>query len=257
MVLALLIMSKALNILRLPWKFGGITPKRSEKIPHTLQNDLLELQPGFEKAYNGMAKSIAEGNRAYLESTMEPLLYKTTCAALDSLAETKQKLVLLNPDSPCKLSFLNERLYVNMAIPRSDATTHDFQSLAEFMESNNKAGKEGRVQPDHVFQFLDQHDKFGVNVLKVDVLFQTKTKLVLLDAEALPEANDQEEQHLLRFETELNYANSARRMSKVMIDVWDFVYGSYSDWLNRCNWFISDADDLLEGNPYCNYGKDL
>lgn len=236
--------------LRLPWQFKGFIPARAEPVPSLLDSDLEESKPVFINAYKSMLEAIAKQDTERLRAMMEPKLYSAVKEGLSDLLESNKKVVLVSPDSACTTDLVNEEIYLWASIERKVFVDYSSWTLGKNISDRCRV---------NLANVTFCYTKLPSSILKVDVLFRSKTKLLLVDeadqaGEDKPyNTEEEEEQHMLRFETESKLQSRGwfkRFKDALKVLLYAEGYKSYH-WPAEYNWIITDVDNALDGNELC------
>jgi hypothetical protein len=239
-------MSNFLKTLRFPWKFSCFSPSLTEPLTPQLASEMSESTAGFITAYRTLLEALASNKASLLEEMLEPTLYQRVQLGLTEFQDQKAKLVTVNPEAPCEAEFFNEALYFNVSIKRNDSTLPplNFGPLSWLSYQ--------RIKGKNVIFFPKSITNANEVVLKLDVVFTSSSKLVLLDeaGEELESKSDSAvEKHSLRFETQTKTGQGL--FEKFLRDYRAFHYAEGNrEWIGEFDWYITDIDDCLGGNPY-------
>lgn len=230
----------------MPWKFGAYVPSMSKTLLPTLESDMRLQQDGFNLAYISLVKALANNDTDFLKSVAEPRLFQSLKTSLDSMAEKKGSMKIVNEDAVFRPEFFNAQLRIKASIDR--------KPLGEVIKGDSmkpiKTNDTPRLLKEDIHIYNDS--EISSIVLKVDVVYTSMFKLVMADEtgeEVQGKADETPETHMLTFETEsmptgIIFPGLWHRVNSILYAV------GYSNWMSEFNWIITDIDEHLNGNPY-------
>eukprot|EP00359_Climacostomum_virens_P008285 CAMPEP_0204904724 /NCGR_PEP_ID=MMETSP1397-20131031/5026_1 /ASSEMBLY_ACC=CAM_ASM_000891 /TAXON_ID=49980 /ORGANISM="Climacostomum Climacostomum virens, Strain Stock W-24" /LENGTH=233 /DNA_ID=CAMNT_0052073541 /DNA_START=32 /DNA_END=733 /DNA_ORIENTATION=- len=227
----------------MPWLFNTFHPSKTKQLNPLLKEDFLSETEGFIQAYKDYVHALAEDNVQYLQKVTEPRLYEALRTSLDMAKMHKGKLQVLNPDALVLSGLCNPML--SLAVKNSRETDDIVPTRGMEISDSN-----WRFDGEDVFYF--KKSSFTGAILKVDVLFDSKMKLVLQDEQGLEaqgSSSESSEKHMLTFET--NYVASEYRIGIFydMLKTLAYSHGRKSSWLSKYDWVITDVDEYMLSNP--------
>jgi hypothetical protein len=239
-------MSNFIKTLRLPWKFDCFSPSLTEPLTAQLASEMSENKAGFITAYRTLLEALASNKASLLEEMLEPSLLQRVQLGLTEIEDQRAKLTSVNPEADCDTEFFNENLFFNISIKRNDSTLPPLNLPALSWL------KYQRIKSKNVVFYPKSSTSVNEVVLKIDVVFTSRSKLVLLDeaGEELQSKSDSSvEQHSLQFETQSKTGGGF--FANVLRDYKAFHYAEGgSGWIGEFDWYITDIDDSLGGNPF-------
>eukprot|EP00359_Climacostomum_virens_P007040 CAMPEP_0204903320 /NCGR_PEP_ID=MMETSP1397-20131031/4178_1 /ASSEMBLY_ACC=CAM_ASM_000891 /TAXON_ID=49980 /ORGANISM="Climacostomum Climacostomum virens, Strain Stock W-24" /LENGTH=241 /DNA_ID=CAMNT_0052071929 /DNA_START=717 /DNA_END=1442 /DNA_ORIENTATION=+ len=238
-------MSSLLKTLRMPWLFNTFHPSKTKQLEPLLKKDLLSETEGFIQAYKGYVHALADGNAQYLQKVTEPRLYEALRTSLDMARMHKGKLQVLNPDAGVLSELCNPKLYFEVKNSRKPDNIIPTRTRGMEISYPNR-----RFDGEDIVYYKKR--SFTGAILKVDVVFDSKMKLILQDEQGLEaqgSSSDSSEKHMLTFET--NYVASKYRIGIIydMFKVFAYIKGRKSSWLSKYDWVITDVDEYMLANP--------
>lgn len=242
--------------LSFPWRFNDQGLFRLMPLQARLHNELLTMGPGFAAAYREVLAGLANGRVHELEEAVEPRLMKHLKDGLDTIQRRNWKLELLNTSLTPLLHFYNERLVKGVHIDRqkNQSPRYELSTMADFVMMEGS-----RMSPRHIVLYKGAGKRDNNVILKVDVVFYTGLKLVLLDAEGLVvkgEESKTAETHLMRFETEIPKAEGRWTEAVTVAELFTYyVLGWGEGPVREYAWRVSDIDFFMKGNRFVDSEK--
>ena len=234
--------------LRFPWRFNDRTPFLLVPLTATFEEEVQPLKEGFKFAIAETIHAIAEEDHATLQRVLEPRLYTELADGLNTLRRRGHQLTLVNPEATAYTYVYNEAVYFGPHVDRSQ----NAESL-QHMEAFKGMWRSQRIPKENIYIYANPQFPSHL-ILKLDVVFNSACKFVLHDERQeliTGEDNKSSENHKFRFECFVERPAGLFNQFTGMIALTRyFMAGRGSSPVPLENWFITDIDDFLPGNPF-------
>ncbi|CAG9327616.1 unnamed protein product [Blepharisma stoltei] len=247
---------RSFQSLHFPWRFNDRSPFTLLPLTDVLTNELQVYKQGFITAFRETLCALEENDTDFLKSVMEPRLYPEVHAGLDTLKRRGHSIKRTNTDQFIYAYYYNDRIYQGVNIDRSLNKGKEMEK-AQMMNVDLRIGKskEPRMYMENMKIFTGKDGLLTNNLIfKVDVVYNTAVKLIVLDENGeklIGDQNKSPETHKFRFETMTEMPSGVMTQALTNFQIMLYYLNCMGTNPIKVNeWIITDIDDHLKGNPF-------